>query len=76
MVRALPYLIAVGLISRPSALAFSVPHPIMRPDTAQRAQEGEGNTVDREIEAQTDLCPGYPKCDGAYRDKGCDGSGR
>lgn len=21
-------------------------------------------------------CVGYPKCDGEYRDKGCDGSGR
>ncbi len=23
-----------------------------------------------------DLCPGYPRCSGEYRDKGCDGTGR
>lgn len=70
------YIMAIGLLLIPSALALLVTSPRLRAYTLLRAQEPAETTPGTRNEASTDPCPGYPRCDGAYRDKGCDGSGR
>lgn len=39
---------------------------------ALRAEEGGSAPPG----SSDDVCPGYPRCSGEYRDKGCDGTGR
>lgn len=78
MVRVLSYLVGLGLALSHSALAFVVSCPCVRPSTNVRAQEAASSSTPGSSEAETksEPCPGYPRCDGGYREKGCDGSGR
>lgn len=82
MTRLVSWMIGVALaLSRFSAAtAFALPCPratslrIRATDNADVEPAVDKTVAD--IGTSTEPCEGYPKCDGAYRDKGCDGSGR
>lgn len=60
-----------ALPSRKTPLGASDNAADVDTDSAVAAAEGG---VD--VSMKNEPCKGYPDCDGAYRDKGCDGSGR
>lgn len=46
-----------------------------RTAAALQAQEDDASST-APPGSSDDACPGYPRCSGEYRDKGCDGTGR
>lgn len=76
MLRVAAYVLCIAFLSISPVFAFHLPIRCSRPGTTLRAQESVGNAVSSDTEVESVPCPGYPKCDGEYRDKGCDGTGR
>eukprot|EP00903_Cladosiphon_okamuranus_P015740 g14528.t1 len=63
-----------GLLAAPACPpSSSVRHHSRSYSAALRAQQAD---VSAPPGSSDDLCPGYPRCSGEYRDKGCDGTGR